>query len=151
MDIGDLAPDFTLTNRDGAPFTLSSALRSGPVVLYFYPSALSRGCTKESCHFRDLASAFAAQGAQRIGVSMDDVSRQAKFAARNDLDYPLLSDPDGRVAALYGVKRNLDLFKVRRCTFVIDTDSRILGVFRSELSMEAHADHALALLAARTN
>ena len=148
MHTGDLAPDFTLPDHLGHPFTLSDALRVGPVVLFFYPAAMSRGCTKESCHFRDLASEFAATGAQRIGISMDDVQRQAKFAATNDLDYPLLADVGGTVAALYGVKRGVDLLRVRRATFVIGTDQRLIEKISSEMSMQVHAARALAALAA---
>jgi peroxiredoxin Q/BCP len=149
MDTSDLAPDFTLSDNLGQSFTLGEALRHGPVVLFFYPAAMSPGCTKESCHFRDLASEFAAVGAQRVGISMDDVQRQAKFATTNSLDYPLLADVGGKVAALYGVKRGVDLLKVRRTTFVIGTDQRIIEKISSELAMQVHADRALAALGAR--
>jgi peroxiredoxin Q/BCP len=149
MRRGDLVTDFTLTDHAGQPFTLSAALTRGPVVLFFYPAAHTKGCTKESCHFRDVGPAFDALGAQRIGISMDDEVTQARFATQNQLDYPLLADVGGRVAKQFGVKRGLDLFKVRRTTFVIDVDERILDVISSELSMEIHADRALEVLAAR--
>ena len=149
MRPGDLAPDFTLNDHDDTPFTLSDALRTGPVVLFFYPAAMSRGCTKESCHFRDLAAEFAAYGAQRVGISMDGAARQARFAQKNSLDFPLLSDPDGAVARLYGVKRGVDALRVRRATFVIDVDATIREVITSEISMDAHADRALRALARR--
>ena len=144
---GDLAPDFTLNDHLGQTFTLSDALVAGPVVLFFYPAAMSRGCTKESCHFRDLAREFAAAGAQRVGISMDDPQRQAKFATANALDYPLLVDDGGQVAALYGVKRGADVLRVRRTTVVIGTDRRIIEKVSSELAMQVHADRALAALA----
>ena len=147
MHTGDLAPDFTLSDNNGHRFTLSDALQGGPVVLFFYPAAMSRGCTKESCHFRDLAGEFAAFGAQRVGISMDDVERQAKFATTHALDYPLLADIGGKVASLYGVKRSVDLLRVRRATFVIGTDQRIFEKISSELAMEVHADRALSALA----
>lgn len=149
MRTGDLAPDFTLTDNQGQRFTLSQALSHGPVVLFFYPAAMSRGCTKESCRFRDLASEFAVYDAQRVGISMDDQERQAKFASTNALDYPLLADEGGAVASLYGVKRSVDLLRVRRATFVIGTDRRIIEKISSELAMEVHANRALAALAAR--
>ena len=149
MRAGDLAPDFTLTDNDGREFTLSEALHRGPVVLFFYPAAKSRGCTKESCHFRDLATEFAAQGAQRVGISMDDVDRQAQFARQNALDYPLLADVGGRVASLYDVKRSVDLLRVKRVTFVINSDRALIDVISSEIAMDAHADRALSALAAR--
>lgn len=148
MRPGDLAPDFTLIDHDGSSFTLSEALRHGRVVLFFYPAAMSRGCTKESCHFRDLAAEFAARGAQRVGISMDDAARQAQFAQKNALDFPLLTDVGGTVAALFGVKRSVDILRVKRATFVIDTDRTILDVISSELAMEVHADRALRALSA---
>jgi peroxiredoxin Q/BCP len=146
MKVGDLAPDFTLKDDHGDDVTLSDTLTRGPVVLFFYPAAMSRGCTKESCHFRDLASEFAALGAQRIGISMDGVERQAQFVQANALDYPLLADVGGKVAALYGVKRGLDVLRVKRATFVIGNDRSVREVITSELAMEVHADRALAAL-----
>jgi len=147
MHAGDKAPDFTLTDQDGVSRTLSELLTSGPVVLFFYPAAMTKGCTKESCHFRDLGAEFAARGAQRVGISMDDVAKQHEFGERNSLDYPLLADTDGAVARLYGVKRSLSMLKVKRSTFVIGTDGKIIEVINSEIDMNAHADRALAALA----
>jgi len=148
MRVGDTAPDFTLVDQTGTPFALREALTNGPVVIFFYPAALTKGCTAQSCHFRDVGSEFVALGAQRVGISMDDVATQERFASTNDLDYPLLSDPDGAVAAAYGVKRAFDFLKVRRTTFVIGTDGRIVDVIASEFSMNVHADRALAALTA---
>ena len=148
MQTGDVAPDFKLKDQDGNERTLSTMLLNGPVVLFFYPAAMSTGCTKESCHFRDLAAEFSALGGQRLGISMDNVERQSQFTRRNRLDYPLLADEVGAVAKLYGVKRSLDLLKVRRSTFVIGQDQRIADVITSELNMNAHADRALAALGA---
>lgn len=149
MQRGDLAPDFTLRDQSGTERTLSTLLTQGPVVLFFYPAALTTGCTKESCHFRDLASDFRAVGAQRIGISMDSEERQAQFATKNQLDYPLLADVGGQVAARYGVKRVLDFLKVKRTTFVIGSDRHLIEVVRSEFTMEDHADRALEALRAR--
>ncbi len=128
--------------------SLSDLLTQGPVVLFFYPAAMTTGCTKETCHFRDLAAEFAEAGAQRIGISMDDVAKQAAFSDANALDYPLLSDVDGRVAKSYGVKRALDVLRVKRTTFVIGTDRRLIDVISSEMNMTVHADRALAALRA---
>jgi thioredoxin-dependent peroxiredoxin len=150
MHIGDLAPDFTLPDQHGRPVTLSTLCAEGPVVVFFYPAAMTAGCTKEACHFRDLQAAFAAAGAQRVGISMDDTSKQADFASTHAFDYPLLADVEGTVAKAYGVKRLVGLLKVRRKTFVIDRDRRILGVVGNEFNMNGHADEALAVLAART-
>jgi len=120
----------------------------GPVVLFFYPAANTTGCTREACHFRDLASDFAAVGATLVGVSMDEVARQHDFAKVNRFDFTLLSDADGTVARLYRVKRPLDALRVRRTTFVIGSDARLIEVFSSELRMNAHADRALEVLRA---
>lgn len=147
MDTGDLAPDFELPDQNGVPRKLTSLLaEGGPVVLFFYPAAMSPGCTAESCHFRDLAKEFAAVGAQRVGISNDRIEVQSEFADRHRLDYPLLSDTDCLVAAEYGVKRRLGPLAVKRHTFVIDVDRRLLEVIRSELRMSVHADKALKVL-----
>ena len=148
MEIGDTAPDFALAADDGRTVKLSDELAKGPVVLFFYPKALTSGCTKESCHFRDLASEFASAGAQRIGISADPVERQRKFSEKHSFDFTLLSDPDRAVARQFGVKRPGPLFN-KRVTFVIDTDRRVLDVIRSETNMDRHADEALATLAKR--
>ncbi|MFI5954886.1 peroxiredoxin [Cryptosporangium sp. NPDC051539] len=151
VDTGDLAPEFELPDQEGAPRRLTTLLaEGGPVVLFFYPAAMSPGCTAESCHFRDLAKEFAAVGAQRIGISNDRVDVQHEFADRHGLDYPLLSDLGGTVAAEYGVKRRLGPLAVKRHTFVIDVDRRLLAVIRSELRMSVHADKALEVLRQRS-
>ena len=67
-------------------------------MLYFYPAAMTPGCTAESCHFRDLSAEFAALGAQRVGISADAVDKQKQFSDKYSFDFPLLSDPDGQVA-----------------------------------------------------
>ncbi|HVW43066.1 MAG TPA: peroxiredoxin [Amycolatopsis sp.] len=148
MDKGDLAPDFTLPDEKGEPRSLSEFLASGPVVLFFYPAAMTAGCTAESCHFRDLAAEFAAVGAQRVGISPDEVAKQQEFSARHGFDYPLLSDPDGTVATQFGVRRKFGPLLTRRQTFVIGTDRRVLEVIKSEIRMAVHADKALAVLRA---
>jgi peroxiredoxin Q/BCP len=146
---GDTAPDFELPDETGTDRRLSELLAGGPVVLFFYPAAMTPGCTKESCHFRDLAGEFEELGAQRVGISADPVEKQQEFAARHSLGYPLLSDPDRTVASAFGVKRSLPLVPNRRATFVIDSDRTVLEVVRSELNMDAHADKALAALRTR--
>lgn len=143
MQAGDVAPDFKLNDQGDNQRTLSTILLNGPVVLFFYPAAMTKRCTKESSHFRDLAAEFAALGAQRLGISMDSVEKQAEFTTQNNLDYPLLADVHGDVASLYGMKRSLDLLKVKRSTFVIGQDGRIARVINSELSMNTHADKSL--------
>ncbi len=145
MRVGDRVPDFEVTDQRGATVRLSSLLENGRVVLFFYPRALTPGCTKESCHFRDLAAEFAEVRAQRIGISADPVERQQLFDEKHDLGYPLLSDPDRVVARLFGTKRFGPLGN-KRVTFVIDTDGTLLGEVKSEIDMHAHGDAALRIL-----
>jgi peroxiredoxin Q/BCP len=145
---GDTAPDFELPDETNTPRKLSTLLAEGPVVLFFYPAAMTKGCTAESCHFRDLAAEFAKAGAQRVGISTDPVAKQKQFSDKHAFDYPLLSDEDGSVSKQFGVKRSLDLLRVRRTTFVIGQDRVILDVISSELNMNVHADKALAALGA---
>ena len=173
MIAGDKAPDFTLYDHTGRPRTLSALLVEGPVVLFFFPLASSPICTAQACHFRDLRSEFAQVGAQRVGISTDTVDRQAHFAQQRSFDYPLLSDADGVVSEMFGVRRGklaklrssvvagelarrgrharrrgllARLLPVRRTTFVIDTDLVILNVVSSEVRASVHADRALSFL-----
>lgn len=147
---GDTAPDFTLYDQAGRPVTLSQELAAGPVVLFFYPRAMTRGCTAESCHFRDLRAEFEHLGARAMGVSTDSPERQDEFDRRHSLGLTLLSDPDRSVARRFGVKRPGPLFN-RRATFVIGPDRRVLAAYSSELNMELHADRALQALEERAN
>ncbi|MFI6513473.1 peroxiredoxin [Streptosporangium sp. NPDC050855] len=151
LAVGDKVEDFELLDETGTPRRLSEFLAKGPVVLFFYPAAMTSGCTAESCHFRDMAADFAEVGATRIGISRDTVERQARFARTNDLGFPLLSDPDGTVARQLGARRTIAVgpFLTRRMTFVIDVDHRILEVVHSETSMQSHADRALEVLRSR--
>ena len=148
---GDQVAEFELPDQTGTVRSLTALLADGPIALFFYPAAMTPGCTKEACHFRDLASEFASVGANRVGISTDAVDKQAKFADQQNFDYPLLSDSDGSVAAQFGVKRGLlgKLMPVKRTTFVIDTDRTVLDVIASELSMDSHADKALEVLRTR--
>jgi peroxiredoxin Q/BCP len=151
IDKGDVAPDFELSDQDGNPRRLSTLLADGPVVLFFYPAAMTSGCTAEACNFRNLAAEYAEAGAQRIGISRDGVDKQKKFSDLHGFDYPLLSDAESKVAEAYGVKRKLPLgpLSIRRMTFVIDTDRTVLEVVHSERNMNEHADRALDVVKAR--
>ena len=142
LTAGSTAPDFELPDQYGTATRLGGLLRGGPVVLFFYPAALTVGCTKEGCHFRDMAADFAAAGAQRVGISLDPVEKQQRFSDAHGFDFPLLSDPDGKVARRYGVRRRF-LTPVKRTTFVIAPDGVVTAVVNSELNMHQHADQAL--------
>lgn len=145
---GDKAPDFELPDETGAVRRLGDLLAEGPVVLFFYPAAMTYGCTKESCHFRDMGAEYQQAGAQRVGISADAVAKQKQFSDKHGFDFPLLSDPDRRVAEAYGVKRSLGALKVKRATFVIGRDGIVKDVISSELNMNVHADRALRALQA---
>ncbi len=148
MRKGDRVEDFELPDETGTTRTLGEFLEKGPVVLFFYPAAMTYGCTKESCHFRDLKSEFDAVGAQRVGISADSVDKQHEFSEKHSFDYPLLSDTERTVAEQFGVRRRGALPN-KRVTFVIDTDRTVLEVVSSEISMGKHADRALEVLRAR--
>lgn len=151
MQVGDVVPDFELPDQDGTPRRLSAMLENGPLVLFFYPAAMTAGCTKEACHFRDLAAEFAAAGVQRVGISRDSVSKQKKFSDAHSFDYPLLADVDGTVSGIFGVKRGKLGERlgapVKRWTFAIGKDGRVAAAIHSEVNMDTHADQALAAFA----
>jgi thioredoxin-dependent peroxiredoxin len=150
MRIGDEVPDFELPDQAGVRRRLATMLADGPLVLFFYPAAMTTGCTREACHFRDLASEFAAAGVQRVGISRDSVAKQKQFADRHCFDYPLLSDEDGEVAGIFGVRRGFLGQRlgapVKRWTFAIGMDRTVVASIHSELDLDAHADQALAAL-----
>ncbi|MGC1185411.1 MAG: peroxiredoxin [Candidatus Dormiibacterota bacterium] len=149
MERGDLVRDFQLPDEQGVTRRFSDFLSRGPVILFFYPVANSRGCSIETRHFRDLTSEIRQLGAEVVGISADSVAKQYDFATQCALDFPLLSDRDGEVAGIFGVKRRFLPIPVKRWTFVIDTDARVLEVIKSEIHMEVHADRALEVLRLR--
>jgi peroxiredoxin Q/BCP len=146
MDVGDKIEDFALPDETGTPRSLTSLLADGPIVLFFYPAAMTAGCTAEACHFRDLAAEFEAVGARPVGISGDSVERQQEFSGKHTLGMPLLSDADGTIRERFGVNRGFSLAPTKRVTFVIAQDRTVLEVVRSELRMNTHADRALAAL-----
>ena len=121
---GDPAPDFTLPDAYGHPVSLSS-FRGQRVIVYFYPAALTPGCTKEACDFRDNLADLNAQSVAVLGISPDQPSKLAKFRDKEGLTFPLLSDPDHAVLQAYGAYGDKVLYGkktvgVIRSTFVID-------------------------------
>ncbi len=149
MKTGDTAPEFELADETGTPRKLTDFLANGPVVLFFYPAAMTTGCTRESCHFRDLKAEFEAVGAQRVGISADTVEKQQQFSTKHSFDFPLLSDRDRTVADAFGVKRKVGFLPNKRSTFVIGADRKVLAVISSEVNMNTHADKALEVLKER--
>ncbi|WP_336628984.1 MULTISPECIES: thioredoxin-dependent thiol peroxidase [unclassified Microbacterium] len=126
LESGNTATDFTLQDQDGASVSLHD-LRGRKVILYFYPAAMTPGCTTEACDFRDSLSSLQGAGYAVLGVSRDEVAKLKKFAERDGLSFPLLSDADLAVHRAYGVwgeKKNYGkvVQGVIRSTFVIDED-----------------------------
>ena len=129
LEPGDEAPDFTLTDADGEPFTLSS-LRGAKVLLYFYPAAMTPGCTKESVDFEQSLAELEAAGVKVVGVSPDPPAKLVKFRERDKLTFPLLSDPARAVLQAYAAYGEKKLYGkvtvgVIRSTFLIDEAGKI--------------------------
>lgn len=129
LETGSAAPDFTLPNQDGVPVHLAD-LRGGRVILFFYPAAMTPGCTTEACDFRDSLAPLQAAGYTVLGISRDEPAKQQQFRERDGLTYDLLSDPDHAIHAAYGAwgeKMNYGkvVEGVIRSTFVIDEDGRV--------------------------
>jgi peroxiredoxin Q/BCP len=126
---GDEAPDFTLSDADGNEVTLSS-LRGQRVIVYFYPAAMTPGCTKEACDFRDSRADLAAADTTVIGISPDKPEKLARFREKEGLNFTLLSDPDRTVLGAYGAYGEKKLYGkttvgVIRSTFVVGPDGRL--------------------------
>ena len=148
---GTIAPDFTLPADGGGEITLSD-YRGQQVVLYFYPKDDTPGCTTEACNFRDDYSDILAAGAVVLGVSPDSVKSHDKFKLKFELPFPLLSDPDHKVAELYGAWGEKKMFGktymgILRSTFVIDREGKIVKVF-PRVRPKNHSQEVLAVLTA---
>jgi peroxiredoxin Q/BCP len=129
LEPGDEAPDFTLPDADGNPVTLS-ALRGQQVVVYFYPAAMTPGCTKEACDFTASMPDFGKAGLTVLGISPDAPAKLQKFRDKEHLTFPLLSDQDRAVHTAYGAygeKMNYGkkMMGVIRSTFVVGADGKI--------------------------
>jgi peroxiredoxin Q/BCP len=156
---GDRAPSFSLAADDGKTYSLAELLHpSGSesggrrVILYFYPRDSTPGCTTEACDFRDRLPAFTSAGAQILGVSGDSLASHGRFRAKYGLNFPLLSDPDNRVAAAYGAFGEKQMYGrtvtgIIRSTFVIGPDGRLEAV-HSPVRVAGHADALLQALRA---
>jgi thioredoxin-dependent peroxiredoxin len=130
---GDKAPDFTLPDADGKLVSLSS-LRGQQVIVYFYPAAMTPGCTTQACDFRDSLSSLAAAGVAVLGISPDGSAKLAKFRDRDHLTFPLLSDADHKVLEAYGAWGEKKLYGkttvgVLRSTFVIDPNGVVTRAY----------------------
>jgi len=129
LDRGDQAPDFTLDSDTGEQVALSD-LRGRKVIVYFYPAAMTPGCTKQACDFTDSLESLRGAGYEVLGISPDKPQKLAKFRDRDDLTITLLSDPDKAAMKAYGAFGEKKLYGkvvegVIRSTFVVDEDGRI--------------------------
>ena len=132
LKIGDMAPEFTLSDKDGNPVSLSD-FRGRRVVLYFYPKDNTPGCTRQACAFAGAYAGFLEKGVEVIGISRDSVASHASFAKKHALPFVLLSDPERTAIEAYGVWQEKKLygklsFGVMRTTFLIDAEGRIEDV-----------------------
>jgi peroxiredoxin Q/BCP len=126
---GDTAPEFTLTDDTGEEVALSDFL-GRKVIVYFYPAAMTPGCTKQACDFTDSLDSLHAQGYEVLGISPDKPEKLARFRARDHLSIRLLSDPDKRVLEAYGAYGEKKLYGktvtgVIRSTVVVDEDGKV--------------------------
>jgi peroxiredoxin Q/BCP len=147
---GDDAPDFTLPDQDGNDVRFHDLLKTGPVVVYFYPKAFTTVCTAEACAFRDSHEAFRDAGANVLGISTDSVETQKKFHDKHRLNYPVLSDSDGKVHKLFGVRNGgghgVGFVLNDRITFVIDRDSVVRHHFSGLLVSDPHIKKSLKIV-----
>ncbi|MCS7106668.1 MAG: peroxiredoxin [Acidilobaceae archaeon] len=140
---GDVAPDFEVLDHLGNKFRLSSE-RGKIVVLYFYPKAMTSGCTQEGLRFNALLPEFEKLGAVVYGISTDSVEDNRKFAEIQGFKFRLLCDIGGNAARAYGVlKESMGTAMAERVTFVIDESGKIVEVLRNIRPAEKHADEAL--------
>lgn len=151
LETGQTAPDFTLPDQAGQPFTLSSH-RGDYVVLYFYPKDNTSGCTKEACSLNGELDAFKGLGARVVGVSADGSESHQRFIARYSLGFTLLSDGDHEVMKAYGAYGEKTMYGkktvgVIRSTFLIDPEGRIARIWR-KVNTATHGQDVRAALEA---
>ena len=150
IEVGDLAPDFSLPSDRGEVVRLSE-LRGTRVILFFYPKDDTSGCTKEACGFRDAMPSIQERGATVLGVSPDPVRSHERFRDKYGLNFPLLADEEHRVADAYGAWGTEKLYGreyegILRSTFLIGEDGRIEKAYRKVRPAD-HAEEVVAELA----
>ncbi len=146
LEVGQVAPDFTLPDQHGENLTLSS-LQGKTVVLFFYPKADTPGCTIEACNFRDESGNFDGANVVILGISPDSSKDQKLFADKFNLPYRLMADADHKVAEAYGVWGEKSMYGkkymgVSRTTFVIGPDGKLTHIF-NKVKPEGHAKEVL--------
>lgn len=148
--LGNKAPAFTLLNQDGEKVKLSSFAGEKNVVVYFYPKAMTPGCTTQACGIRDTEKELADVDTVVLGISPDPVSRLEKFREKHDLNFDLLSDEDHAIADKYGVwglKKFMgkEYMGILRTTFIIDKNGR-LQLVMDKVKTKTHHDDVLAFI-----
>jgi peroxiredoxin Q/BCP len=149
LNVGDQAPEFALKNQNGDLVRLSD-YKGKTVVVYFYPKAMTPGCTTQACGLRDASDAYAARDIVVLGLSPDPHERLKRFEGKYDLNFTLLSDEDHSVAEAYGawgLKKFMgrEFMGILRSTFVIDGDGVISHVMAT-VKTKTHHDDVLALI-----
>jgi thioredoxin-dependent peroxiredoxin len=139
LDMGGRAPEFTLPDHTGQPVSLSTFLRSGPLILYFYPADFTPGCTKEACAIRDLHISIQNAGLDVAGVSPQSPQSHRKFREKYQLPFTLLSDTEKVVVKMYDVMGPLG-FGVRRATYLIDQARRIRSAVLADFRISTHEE-----------
>ena len=145
IDLGDCAPELTLTTQSGEQISLAQYRGKNAVVLFFYPKDGSPVCTKEACAFRDSYEEFVEAGAVVIGVSGDSADRHQVFAANHRLPFVLVSDTDGLARRAFGVPRSMGLLP-GRVTYVIDKEGIVRHIFSSQFAADRHVQEALEVI-----
>jgi len=145
VNIGSVAPDFTLPSQSGEMVSLKNFLGKRPVILFFYPKDNTLGCTKEVCSFRDSYEELRNLDAEVIGISSDYVDSHKGFAEKHKLPFTLLSDEGSKVRRLYGVPNSFGLFP-GRVTYVIDEEGVVRHDFSSQIEAEKHVEEAIQAL-----
>lgn len=136
---GSMAPDFVLPNEDGVDISLSGLLRSGPLVLYFYPADFTLGCTREACSIRDIHEDIRSVGLQIIGISPQDAESHRKFRAQNKLPFTLLSDPEKNAIRKFDVDGPFGI-GVRRVTYLINERKKIEAALQADVLIDMHRE-----------
>jgi peroxiredoxin Q/BCP len=149
IEEGAKAPDFTLVADDGTKLKLSS-LRGSPVVLYFYPKDDTPGCTVEACAFRDASKELKKLGAKVYGISPDDIESHGRFRDKFQLNFPLLADPEHKIAEKYGAWREKNMYGkktmgIARSTFIIDKEGNVARTWKA-VKVDGHDAAVLAAL-----
>ncbi len=139
LNTDEKAPEFTLPDQDAHDISLSSLIKDGPAILYFYPADFTPGCTREACSIRDLHRELTRAGLTVAGISPQSPESHRRFREKHNLPFTLLSDESKEVIKMFGVNGPLG-FWVQRVTFLVDPDRTIRGRVKAHFSIGEHED-----------